>query len=86
MARKVQEPNAVSISEFKAKCLGLLDRVNRTGQPLLVTRRGEPLAEVVRPALPHPEKWLGSAASTGRILGDIVGPASDAGEWEVLGS
>ncbi len=35
---------AVAISEFKSKCLGLLEKVRKTGQPLLVTRRGEPVA------------------------------------------
>ena len=77
-------PESVSISEFKAKCLALLDRVKRTGEPLLITRRGEAIAEVIRPVVPRPETWLGSALSTGKILGDIVGPASDPGEWEVL--
>ena len=87
MAKVRQEHlETVSISEFKAKCLALLDRVKRTGHPLLVTRRGEPIAEVVRPSLPHPAKWVGSAVSTGRILGDIVAPASEAHEWDVLRS
>ena len=39
----------VSISEFKAKCLALVDMVKKTGQPLLITKRGEPIAQVVPP-------------------------------------
>jgi hypothetical protein len=34
------------ISEFKAKCIGALKKVRHSGEPLLVTLRGEPLAEV----------------------------------------
>ena len=83
---RLKNLGTVSISEFKAKCLALLDRVKRTGHPLSVTRRGEPLAEVVRPSLPPPTKWVGSAVSTGRIIGDIVAPASEAHEWDVLRS
>jgi prevent-host-death family protein len=37
----------VRISDFKAHCLGLLERMRRTGHPLLVTRHGVPVAEVV---------------------------------------
>jgi prevent-host-death family protein len=52
----------VAISEFKAKCLALLDEVQKTKKPLLVTRFGEPVAEVVphSPALTGPifcTKW-----------------------------
>ena len=73
----------VSISTFKATCLARLDTVKRTGRPLLITRRGEPIAEVRPPSPPAaPKKWVGSLRSTGRILGDIVSPAAAAGEWE----
>ena len=73
----------VTISKFKATCLALLDQVNRTGRPILVTRRGEPIAEIVPPAA-HGEgrSWLGSLASTGRIVGDIVSSAADESDWE----
>lgn len=75
----------VSISKFKATCLALLDRVKQTGEPILVTRRGEPIAQVVPPPRPEkPKAWLGSLRSTGRILGDVVAPASDEDDWEVL--
>lgn len=65
----------VPVSKFKATCLALLERVKRTRESILITRRGEPLAQVVPP--PVPEKltsWLGSFRSTGKIVGDILSP------------
>ncbi len=75
----------VSISKFKATCLALLKKVKRTGQPILVTRKGEPIAQVVPPPPPKkPESWLGSFQSTGKIVGDIVSPATAEGDWEAM--
>ncbi|HUZ03182.1 MAG TPA: type II toxin-antitoxin system Phd/YefM family antitoxin [Thermomicrobiaceae bacterium] len=75
----------VSISEFKATCLARLERVRRTGERLLVTRRGKPVAEIGPPSHPaRSRSWIGSARGTGRITGDIVSPAVPADEWEVL--
>ena len=77
---------SVAISQFKATCLATLERVRRTGQPVLVTRRGEPIACVVPPEPPAPAaSWLGSLSDSGRILGDLVEPAGAAADWEVLG-
>ena len=75
----------VSISKFKASCLALLKKVKRTGQPILVTRKGEPIAQVVPPPPPKkPESWLGSFQSSGKILGDVVSPATEERDWEAL--
>jgi prevent-host-death family protein len=69
-------PQTVSISEFKAKCLAFIDSVKKTGQPLLITKRGEPVAQVVPPPpVEQPASWLGSMRGTGTIVGDIVSPA-----------
>ena len=74
----------IAISEFKAKCLSLIDQVDKTKQPLRITRHGKPVAELV-PATPKPEgNWLGFMKGRGEILGDIVSPAADPDEWEVL--
>jgi prevent-host-death family protein len=75
----------VTISEFKAKCFSLLDRVQKTKQPLRVTRFGKPIADIV-PAAPQPGRtdWIGSMKGTIEILGDIVAPANDEDDWEVL--
>ena len=74
----------VAISAFKARCLGMLEKVRRTGHPLLITRRGEPIAEIVPPSPAHTRQdWLGSAAGTGELLGDVVAPLGGDG-WEAL--
>ena len=40
----------ISISEFKAKCLSILERVRKTRKPVRITRFGKPVAEVVAPS------------------------------------
>jgi prevent-host-death family protein len=76
----------IAISEFKAKCLALLDQVQKTKKPIRVTRFGKPVAEVVpASAGKGPGDWIGSMKDRVEILGDIVSPASDESEWEALG-
>jgi prevent-host-death family protein len=75
----------IAISKFKAKCLSLLEEVNKTKIPLRVTRRGIPLADVV-PASPEAEErtWIGSMTGTLKITGDIVSPVIDSEDIEAL--
>jgi len=74
---------SMAISEFKATCLAVLERVRRTKKPVLITRFGQPVAEVVPPSVPPPPKsWIGSMAGTAQIIGDIVSPVSEEGDWE----
>jgi prevent-host-death family protein len=75
----------IAISEFKAKCLAVLEQVRATKKPVRITRFGKPVAEVVPPtAVVDREAWIGSMKNTMRITGDIVSPANDEDEWEVL--
>jgi len=77
--------DTVSISRFKATCLAVIRTVRRTGRPVLVTRFGQPIAEIVPPPpAEKPEKWLGCLAGSGRIAGDVISPAAEESEWEVL--
>jgi antitoxin (DNA-binding transcriptional repressor) of toxin-antitoxin stability system len=77
----------IAISKFKATCLAVLERVRKTGKPVLVTRFGEPMAEVGPPSVAKKScRELGSMRGTARIVGDIVSPATDEDDWEVLGS
>jgi prevent-host-death family protein len=75
----------IAISEFKAKCLALLEQVCKTKEPLRITRFGKPIAEVIPPAVVMDrEQWIGSMKNSIHILGDIVSPANDEDEWEAL--
>ena len=75
----------VAISEFKAKCLALLEQVRRTRQPIRITRHGKPVAEVVPPSpVEDRSAWMGSMKGRMEILGDVISPASDEDEWEAL--
>jgi len=75
----------VAISEFKAKCLALLEQVRKTKKPIRITRFGKPVAEVV-PAGPVEKtgSWLGSMAGKMEIVGDIVSPVIDLNDIEAL--
>ena len=75
----------IAISEFKAKCLALLDRVHKTKKPIRITRFGRPVAEVIPPSpVEESGDWLGAMADTVQILGDIVSPVIEETDWEVL--
>ncbi len=75
----------IPISKFKAGCLAILERVRRSRRPVLVTRFGEPVAEIVPPSpKARPKDWLGCMRREGRIVGDIVSPAIGRSEWEAL--
>ncbi|HVO79695.1 MAG TPA: type II toxin-antitoxin system Phd/YefM family antitoxin [Terriglobales bacterium] len=74
----------VAISEFKAKCLDLLDQVQKTRKPIRVTRHGKPIAEVVPPTPAAPAEWMGSMQDSIEIVGDIISPANEEGDWEAL--
>jgi len=73
----------VAISEFKAKCLGMLEEVRKTRKPIRVTRFGKPVAEIVPPSPEKPAgRRLGCMAGTMQILGDIVGPTGTWDDWD----
>ena len=75
----------IPISKFKATCLRLLDNVKKTGEPILVTRKGEPIALVTPPpAPPKPSGWLGCMKDKIKIQCDIISPILQEKEWEVL--
>jgi len=73
------------ISKFKATCLAVMQRVKRTRRPVMITRYGQPVAEVVPPSRPaRKTEWIGSMAGTAVIIGDVVAPVADQEDWDVL--
>ncbi|MEH3038151.1 MAG: type II toxin-antitoxin system Phd/YefM family antitoxin [Sphingomonas adhaesiva] len=73
----------IGITEFKAKCIALLDEMERSGEPLTITRRGKPSltlsAKAAEEAVAKP--LFGAMKGTFMIHGDIVGPVDP--DWEV---
>ncbi len=75
----------VAISEFKAKCLSLLADVSKTKTPLRVTRRGQPIADVIPASSDVQQRnWMGSMSGTIQITGDVVSPVIEIRDIEAL--
>lgn len=73
-----------AISKFKATCMALLERVKMTGKPLMVTKRGEPVALVTPPPPPKKKQQaFGCMKGTISIEGDIISPLPE-DDWEAL--
>lgn len=74
----------IAISKFKASCLAILERVRTTGKPVLVTKRGVPIAQLLPPPLPATKgSAFGCMAGTAKEIEDIIPPLPET-DWEVL--
>lgn len=71
----------IKASEFKAKCLALIDEVARTGAAVTITKNGRPVAELV-PHRPCKQNARGILKDELFIEGDIISPIDV--EWDVL--
>lgn len=73
----------VIISEFKAKCIAILKEAQRTREPVVVTRRGKPVARIEPIIEDAPSRQLGAQRGRMRIIGDIVMTGTEE-DWEML--
>lgn len=71
----------VKASEFKAKCLQLMEEVKETGKEIVITKNGEPVSKLV-PIRHKPKTLFGAHRGKIVIKGDIVAPLDP--EWEAL--
>jgi prevent-host-death family protein len=69
--------------EFKARCLSVMESVRKTKEPVLITKRGRPVAKLV-PADVAPQDFLGRLEGVVRILGDVESPIEPAEAWDAL--
>lgn len=72
----------IAAGEFKQRCLSLLDDVGATGEPIVITKRGRPVAQVVPVTSQRLDDWRGALRNQGEITGDLVAPAADPGDWD----
>ncbi len=70
--------------EFKQTCLRVLDEVGASGEPILITKRGKPVAQLVAVKPERSEDWRGAMREQGEITGDLVAPATGPAEWDAL--
>ena len=73
----------ISAAEFRANCLKLIDQVHEAHIEVIITKRGTPMAKLVKYA-PDEETvpFLGSLTGVGETLGDLTRPM-DADAWEL---
>lgn len=74
----------VPAGKFKQHCLSLLDEVGASGEPIVVTKRGKPVARLTPVPSVREGDWRGAMRGHGAITGDIVAPAADPAEWDAL--
>lgn len=76
--------NAIAAARFKATCLAVLDEVEQTGEPVVVTKRGRPVAKLV-PITPQgkrsPQDALRGSVT---FLGDILSPVLPPEAWDAV--
>ena len=69
--------------EFKARCLRVMDEVQNTREPVVITKNGRPVAKLV-PADAEAQDVFGCLAGTLQILGDIESPVVSLKKWKAL--
>jgi len=70
-------------SAFKARCLAVMDDVQATGEPVIVTKRGKPVVKVI-PIKPVNDDIFGFMAGKFDIVGDIESPVVPLKDWKIL--
>lgn len=62
-------------SAFKARCLKVMNEVQMTGEPVIVTKRGKPIVKVIPMAM-EKDDIFGFMAGEFKIVGDIESPVT----------
>ena len=71
----------IPASEFKARCLALMDDVCATGESIVITKHGKPVVKLV-PAEKQADDIFDYMAGKAKVVGDIVGPVTPPEDWE----
>jgi prevent-host-death family protein len=73
----------ITATQFKARCLALMDEVSAGGEVLQITKHGKPVAELRPVAASRAASPFGIGAG-GDILGDLITPVLEPSDWGVL--
>ena len=72
----------IPAGEFKASCLAIMDKVQATGEPVVITKRGVPVVQLTPAA--KKSDIFGFMAGEFHITGDIESPVVPLAQWKVL--
>lgn len=73
----------IAAGKFKANCLAIMDEVQKKREPVLITKRGKPVAKLVPAKGEAQNDFFDSWKGKLKITGDIISPAFDLDEWEM---
>ena len=73
----------MAAGQFKGRCLRVMDDVHVTREPVVITKKGRPIAKLV-PAEVPPEDIFGCMKGVVEIVGDIEKPVVPLEDWEIL--
>lgn len=75
----------MAAGEFKAHCLAVMDEVAKTREPVVITKRGKPVAKIVPVEQRRPGKLLGSLVGVLQpARGDLTEPTVPLEDWDML--
>lgn len=72
----------IGASVFKARCLAIMDKIQSTGEPVIVTKRGTPVVKVV-PIRAGEDDIFGFMAGRLKVVGDIESPLVALKHWKI---
>jgi len=74
---------AMPAGQFKARCLSVMEEVRKYRTPVLITKKGRPVAKLV-PVDSEAVEIFGCMTGTARIIGDVEAPVIDAETWDTV--
>lgn len=75
----------MTVTDFKAHCLAVLDEIERTGDTVVLLRRGKPIARVTGTRAAPDARPQDALRGTVETIGDLVSPALPAEAWDAVG-
>jgi antitoxin (DNA-binding transcriptional repressor) of toxin-antitoxin stability system len=72
----------IRASVFKAGCLAIMDKIQSTGEPVIVTKRGAPVVKVI-PVQATDGELFGFMAGKFQVIGDIESPLVPLKNWKI---
>jgi prevent-host-death family protein len=73
----------IAAGKFKTNCLAIMDEVQKKREPVLITKRGKPVAKLVPAKDEGKDDFFDSMKGKAKIVGDIISPAFELDEWEM---